>query len=132
MGKVKDRIKWQNAITTRSYEMGTDCLTYGEGDKIDIEGLIGGATRPPTPDSPGSKGSTKENEERMASVRQLAGAVLQIGQMIDDGEKFLKEPLGEDEKEKKKRLKREEDMKKRKEEEEEVVEDDDEEVEEKI
>merc|ERR1712183_863702 len=47
---------------------------------------------------------------------------------ITDREKFLKEPLGEDEKEKKKRLKREEDEKKRKEQQGEVEEEEDEEM----
>ena len=45
-----------------------------------------------------------------AKVKGLASAVLQIGQMVE--EKYIKAPLGEDEKEKKKRLKEEEKRKK--------------------
>lgn len=123
--KVEDRVAWQNAITTRTYEMGCDELVWGEGDKIDIEGLTSEQTRPGTPDSDSSGGNIV--------VRQLAAAILQVGQMITDAEKFLKEPLGEDEKEKKKRLKREEDLKKKKEKAaEDEEEDDDEEPDEKV
>jgi hypothetical protein len=43
-------------------------------------------------------------------VYDLACAILQIGQMMDP--KYLKDPLGEDEKDKKKRLKEEEKKKK--------------------
>merc|ERR1711881_414337 len=55
----------------------------------------------------------------LEKVQQLAAAILQVGQMIVDHEKYLKQPLGEDEKERKKRLKKEEDARKRKEENEE-------------
>lgn len=43
-------------------------------------------------------------------VHDLACAILQVAQMMDP--KYLKDPLGEDEKEKKKRLKEEERKKK--------------------
>ena len=46
----------------------------------------------------------------MRRVKDLASAILQIGQMVDA--KFFKPPLGEGEKEKKKRLKEEEKRKK--------------------
>merc|ERR1712096_511659 len=75
-----------------------------------------------------SGASTSSNSEMRGTVSQMAAAVLQVGQMITDREKFLKEPLGEDEKEKKKRLKREEDEKKRKEQQGEEEEEEDEEV----
>merc|ERR1719300_2249436 len=43
-------------------------------------------------------------------------AIIQVGQMISEQERYLKQPLGEDEKEKKKRLKKEEEARKKKEE----------------
>ena len=46
-------------------------------------------------------------------MKDLASAILQIGQMVDA--KFFKPPLGEGEKEKKKRLKEEEKRKKERE-----------------
>ena len=49
----------------------------------------------------------------MRRVKDLASAILQIGQMVDA--KFFKPPLGEGEKEKKKRLKEEEKRKKERE-----------------
>merc|ERR1719334_2197880 len=49
-------------------------------------------------------------------IKQLAMAIIQVGQMISEQERYLKQPLGEDEKEKKKRLKKEEEARKKKEE----------------
>ena len=59
-----------------------------------------------------STGSTASEAERTIKkkVRDLASAVLQVSQMIE--ERYFKQPLGEDEKEKKKRLKEEEKRKK--------------------
>merc|ERR1712126_160810 len=56
-----------------------------------------------------------EKEKQHLEVKKLAAAILQVAQMIkpEDIEKFLKKPLGEDEKERKKRLKKEEDRKKK-------------------
>eukprot|EP00092_Neocalanus_flemingeri_P010571 GFUD01011387.1.p1 GENE.GFUD01011387.1~~GFUD01011387.1.p1 ORF type:complete len:1574 (+),score=621.92 GFUD01011387.1:101-4822(+) len=117
--KVKNRDKWVNAISKRSYEMGADTLVWGEGDKVEMDRLVRGETRPGTPDTDSGKrdsgASNSSNSEMRGDVRQMAAAILQVGQMIADKEKFLKQPLGEDEKEKKKRLKREEDEKKWKE-----------------
>merc|ERR1712096_313396 len=108
--KVKSRDKWANAISTKSYIMGTDSLVWGEGDKVEMEGLMGGETRPGNPDTESGKrdsgASTSSNSELRGTVRQMAAAVLQVGQMITDREKFLKEPLGEDEKKKKKKKKK--------------------------
>merc|ERR1712096_396752 len=130
--KVKSRDKWANAISTKSYIMGTDSLVWGEGDKVEMEGLKGDETRPGTPDTESGKrdsgASTSSNSELRGTVRQMAAAVLQVGQMITDREKFLKEPLGGDEKEKKKSPKREEDEKKRKEQQGEEEEEEDEEM----
>merc|ERR1711892_1298074 len=90
---------------------------------------MGGETTPNTESAKRDSGaSTASNSEMRGMVRQMAAAVLQVGQMITDREKFLKEPLGEDEKEKKKRLKREEDEKKRKEQQGEEEEEEDEEM----
>merc|ERR1712110_303262 len=82
--------------------MGTESLSWGEGDKLEVDQVA---------------------EE--VKVQHLAAAILQVGQMIVDHEKYLKQPLGEDEKERKKRLKKEEDARKRKEEAEEDEEDSD-------
>jgi len=62
-------------------------------------------------------------------VQQLAAAIIQVGQMVSDHDKYLKLPLGEDEKEKKKRLKKEEEAKKKKEEAAKAAKDDEEEEE---
>jgi len=117
--KIKNRDKWVNAISSKSYEAGTDNLVWGDGAKVDVDVLLGGDTRPGTPDTDSRKrdsgASTSSNSEARVTVKQLAAAILQVGQMITDSEKFLKDPLGENEKEKKKRLKKEEDEKKRKE-----------------
>merc|ERR1719323_2248259 len=88
-------------MTGGEYIMDTACLTWGDGDKMEAEGLA-----------------------EMVKIQQLAAAILQVGQMIVDHEKYLKQPLGEDEKEKKKRLKKEEDARKKKEEAASAAEDD--------
>merc|ERR1719232_2262555 len=75
--------------------MDTDHIVWGEGDKMDMDTLT-------------------ETENNV--VQQLAAAIVQVGQMVSDHDKYLKLPLGEDEKEKKKRLKKEEEAKKKKEE----------------
>ena len=100
--KVENRADWVAAITSGTYTMGSESLTWGEGDKLE----------------------TDQVGEQL-KVQQLAAAILQVGQMILDHDKYLKQPLGEDEKERKKRLKKEEDARKRKEEIEEDEEDDD-------
>ena len=68
-------------------------------------------TRPGTPEPEGNKrDSTGSVSKQSRRIHDLACAVLQLAQMIDS--KYLKDPLGEDEKEKKKRLKEEEKKKK--------------------
>ena len=101
--KVNNRADWVAAMTGGEYIMDTACLTWGDGDKMEAESLA-----------------------EMVKIQQLAAAILQVGQMIVDHEKYLKQPLGEDEKERKKRLKKEEDARKRKEEAEDGDEDDEE------
>merc|ERR1719438_313840 len=93
--KVNSRDTWVAAITNKSYAMDTDHIVWGEGDKMDMDTLA-------------------ETENNV--VQQLAAAIIQVGQMVSDHDKYLKLPLGEDEKEKKKRLKKEEEAKKKKEE----------------
>merc|ERR1719318_1737427 len=131
---VKNRDKWTHAIGDKKYEMGADSLVWGDedNDKVEKDALLGGDTRPGTPEKGNKRdsgASTSSNGEMRGLVRQMAAAILQVGQMISvsDREKFLKEPLGENEKERKKRLKREEDEKKRKELEGEVEEEEEEE-----
>jgi len=136
--KVKNRDKWTHAIGAKKYDMGVDSLVWGDGDKVEKDALLDIETVSDTPNAEAGKrdsgASSASNSEVRGMVRQMAAAILQVGQMITDREKFLKEPLGEDEKEKKKRLKKEEEEKKRKElegdveEEEEEVEDMDVEV----
>ena len=100
---MKKRDTWVEAITNKSYVMGSDNITWGEGQKMDTDML---------------------EEEGDSMIKQLAMAIIQVGQMISEQERYLKQPLGEDEKEKKKRLKKEEEARKKKEE---TQEDDDEE-----
>merc|ERR1719334_419676 len=100
---------------TRTYEMGAEHLEWGDGEKVDMDGLVGGQSRPSTPDSPDSKNSSKGEGDRRIVVRQLAAAILQVGQMISDEEKYFKHPLGEEEKDRKKRLRDEEQRRKKRE-----------------
>ena len=89
--KVNSRDDWVAAISNKSYDMGADTLSWGNG-KLEASADL------------------KDN-----LVQQMAAAVLQLGQMVADHDKYFKRPLGEDEKEKKKRLKRKEDERKRRE-----------------
>ena len=100
--KVNNRADWVAAMTNGNYVMDTASLTWGDGDKMEAESL-----------------------DEVTKIQQLAAAILQVGQMIVDHEKYLKQPLGEDEKERKKRLKKEEDARKRKEDAEEDEDDED-------
>jgi len=126
--KVKERLKWQEAIQARSYNMSCDGLAWGGNEEKTFTMESIAESRPNSPDgskkrdSTGSNKSETEHDKRSITVKQLACAVLQVGQMVD--KKFFKEPLGEDEKNKAKRLKEEE---KRKKEREANEEDDDEE-----
>lgn len=101
--KVNKREDWVAAITNKDYNMDTDSIIWGEGDKLDKDAI---------------------GEAENKTVLQLAAAIVQVGQMIPDHDKYLKQPLGEDEKEKKKRLKKEEDARKKKEEAASAAEDD--------
>merc|ERR1712098_698434 len=70
-------------------------ITWGDGEKIGADML---------------------EEEGGNMIKQLAVAIIQVGQMISEQDRYLKQPLGEDEKEKKKRLKKEEEARKKREE----------------
>merc|ERR1711884_617910 len=83
---VASRDEWLAAITNKNYAMGAESLSWGEGERTEAETLA---------------------EEESGVVQQLAAAVLQLGQMISEQDKYLKQPLGEDEKEKKKKEEKE-------------------------
>ena len=93
--KVTSRDDWVAAISSKSYTVGAESLVWGEGDRMEADVI-------------------KED----SLVQHMAAAVLQLGQMVTDHEKYFKRPLGEDEKEKKKRLKKEEDARKKRDKEE--------------
>jgi len=114
---VSSRDKWTTAISDKKYDMGAESLVWGEGDKLDKDSLVerDSNTEQKSGDKRDSGASTSSNSEMRGVLKQLAAAILQVGQSISDREKFMKEPLGEDEKERKKRLKREEEEKKKKE-----------------
>ena len=89
------RSTWRNSIESKSYRMLADHLEWGEEGRLEA----------------------KEMEEKEGEVvKQLAAAILQVEQMIstEDVEKYLKEPLGEGEKERKKRQRKEEEREKKK------------------
>ena len=89
------RSTWRNSIESKSYRLLADHLEWGEEGRLEA----------------------KEMEEKEGEVvKQLAAAILQVEQMIstEDVEKYLKEPLGEGEKERKKRQRKEEEREKKK------------------
>ncbi|XP_052121345.1 bromodomain adjacent to zinc finger domain protein 1A isoform X2 [Frankliniella occidentalis] len=124
--KVKNRQSWRDALTTRSYNKECDKLVWpgvkdesdafstSIVDKIKSEHL----SRPGTPDSTASSSRDRDPScyARLAwevanmgsfdikpahdCVRDLACAILQVSQGID--ERYLKKPLGLDDKEKSK------------------------------
>merc|ERR1711962_1615812 len=91
----KLRSTWRNSIETKSYRMLAEHLEWGEDGRLEAKEL---------------------EDEEGGLVKQMAAAILQVEQMIstEDIEKYLKEPLGEGEKERKKRQKKEEEREKRK------------------
>lgn len=122
--KVKNRQSWRDTIAARSYDRECDKLTWpgvkeesdthssSVVDKIKSEHF----SRPGTPDSTSSSSRDPSCYARLASevanmgiydikpkhvcIRDLACAILQISQSVD--ERYLKKPLGQDEKEKSK------------------------------
>jgi bromodomain adjacent to zinc finger domain protein 1A len=123
--RVRDREAWQKAIQDQGYDRQCESLSWGgrAPGETPFESRLpsanasragsANASRAGSPvdgeDKRDSTGSSAEREEQR-KVRDLACAMLQVSQMIDA--KFLKSPLGEDEKDKKKRLKDEEKRKK--------------------
>ncbi|XP_034941274.1 bromodomain adjacent to zinc finger domain protein 1A isoform X2 [Chelonus insularis] len=125
--KVKDRDAWRNAITNCHYDKQCDKLmfTYSEIevdvpvnsalDKIKNETKLN--SRPGTPDSEVGSGNGKvyrdpgkylgppeESElhpdsQQQIRIRQMACAILQLSQAVES--KYMKKPLGNDEKDKK-------------------------------
>merc|ERR1712079_728121 len=97
------------------YDMGAESLVWGEGDKLDKESLLerDSITEQNSGDKRDSGASTGSNSEMRGVLKQLAAAILQVGQSISDREKFVKEPLGEDEKERKKEQKKKKKKKKK-------------------
>ncbi|KAK2707515.1 bromodomain adjacent to zinc finger domain protein 1A-like [Artemia franciscana] len=120
--KVNNREAWIRAIENNSYDRQADKLKWG--GRLHHQGLSTVSGTPmkdmkgERPDSGLSETSSEDaTENRIESVngttnrvKDLASALLQISQSVE--EKFLKKPLGEDEKEKKKRLKMIEEKKK--------------------
>ena len=124
--KVRDRVPWRSAIQYGGYDRQTEGLAWGgRSSAVDtpFESRLQsvGASREGSPERTqeggGSKrdstGSNPSAAAELRRVKDLASAILQIGQMVDA--KFFKPPLGEGEKEKKKRLKEEEKRKKERE-----------------
>ena len=127
--KVRDRAPWRSAIQYGGYDRQTDGLAWGgRTSAVDtpFESRLQsvGASREGSPEraqeSAGGGGSKRDSTgsnpsatAELRRVKELASAILQIGQMVDA--KFFKPPLGEGEKEKKKRLKEEEKRKKERE-----------------
>lgn len=109
--KIRDRAAWQSALQAGGYDKQCDTLAWGGKSVQDTpfeSALVSrDPSRPASPDLMGNKrdsgGGFKKQQKK---VRELASAILQVAQMLDV--KYLKAPLGEDEKDKKKRLKEEE------------------------
>jgi len=114
--QVKDREAWQNAMQTRQYIMSCDEIAWGgeHGGKL-TQDMLEAESRAGTPDSSKRSSTGSAVGPTATVVKQLAAAIIQIGQMINDTEKFLKAPLGEDEKDKKRRQREEEKRKKERE-----------------
>ena len=129
--KIRSREEWQKAIQDGNYDKQCETLTWGGKSVQDtpFESRMESAepTRPSSPsptddpsqmngdaenkrDSTGSNAAAVALRKQTKRIRDLASAILQVAQMVDH--KYLKAPLGEDEKEKKKRLKEEEKKKK--------------------
>lgn len=123
--KVRGRLAWQEALRDGGYDPQCDSLTWGKASakgSLQSEAPSRDPSRPGSPSRsrhqsppPSTESSSplevaKDNRQGAGKVRQLASAILQVAQMVDP--KYLKRPLGEDEKDKKKRLKEEDRRKK--------------------
>ena len=127
--KIRDRAAWQEALKDGKYDRQCEALSWGGEGKQWSENTpleSAEASRPGTPNEDemmevddddekdgnkrDSSGSIKMKSLTNRKVKELACAILQVEQMLD--QKFLKAPLSEDEKKKAKRLKEEEKRKK--------------------
>ena len=122
--KCRDRVAWAEAIRDGGYDSQCDGLTWGGKSvqdtpfesRLQSETVSRDPSQPPSPSAVNGEIDGKSilsehlYKKQLKLVRDLASAILQIAQMVDV--KYIKSPLGEDEKEKKKRLKEEERRKK--------------------
>merc|ERR1712038_1294311 len=122
--KCRDRLAWAEAIRDGGYDSQCDSLSWGGKSTQDtpFESLLHSeavSRNQSRPSSPIMNGDLIEKvaanvqgnfKKRQKLVRELASAILQVAQMVDI--KYIKAPLGEEEKDKKKRLKEEEKRKK--------------------
>jgi len=122
--KCRDRVAWAEAIRDGGYDPQCEGLSWGGKSvqdtpfesRLHSEAVSRDPSQPPSPSAMNGdsteKGALIEHGARkqLKLVRDLASAILQIAQMVDI--KYIKAPLGEDEKDKKKRLKEEERRKK--------------------
>ena len=123
--KCRDRVAWAEAIRDGGYDSQCDSLSWGGKSTQDTpfesrlhsEAVSRDPSRPSSPSC--VNGDIAENigtnenssiKKQLKLVRELASAILQVAQMVDI--KYIKAPLGEEEKDKKKRLKEEERRKK--------------------
>ena len=123
--KCRDRVAWAEAIRDGGYDSQCDGLSWGGKSTQDTpfesrlhsEAVSRDPSRPPSPsfvngDMVENVGANENGnlKKQQKLVRDLASAILQVAQMVDI--KYIKAPLGEEEKDKKKRLKEEERRKK--------------------
>ena len=122
--KCRDRVAWAEAIRDGGYDSQCDGLSWGGKSvqdtpfesRLHSEAVSRDPSQPPSPSAMNGDstqtGTLIEHGARkqLKLVRDLASAILQIAQMVDI--KYIKAPLGEDEKDQKKRLKEEERRKK--------------------
>lgn len=120
--KIRDRTAWQQAISEGGFDKQCDTLKWGgmsssetpAESRLQSGAMSKESTRPGTPngihpsepENRRDSGNSFADKELSRKVTGLASAILQVGQMVD--RKYIKPPLGEDEKEKKKRLREEE------------------------
>ena len=122
--KCRDRHAWAEAIRDGGYDSQCDGLAWGGKSvqetpvesRLHSEATSRENSQPSSPhaingDLNDKKVITEQiHRKQLKLVRDLASAILQVAQMLDI--KYIKAPLGEDEKDKKKRLKEEERRKK--------------------
>ena len=123
--KCRDRVAWAEAIRDGGYDSQCDGLSWGGKSTQDTpfesrlhsEAVSRDQSRPQSPgvvngdiDENATINEQSAQRKQQKLVRDLASAILQVAQMVDI--KYIKAPLGEEEKDKKKRLKEEEKRKK--------------------